>query len=67
VTRTVTLAGYALIVVAMLATELRARRTGRATIADAVDVILRTRIGRLVILAAWLWIGWHVFVRRGPG
>jgi Family of unknown function (DUF6186) len=64
-TRVFTLAGYAVIAVAALASELRARRRGNATLADAVTLIMRNRVGRAFVLIAWLWLGWHLFVRVG--
>jgi hypothetical protein len=66
-TRAVTLAGYVAIVVAALLHEMRARRTGRSTAGDALAVLLRSRLGRPLLLAAWLWLGWHAFARVGDG
>jgi hypothetical protein len=66
VSRTVTLAGYALLATTGLAYEL-AGRVGRRTptLAQAVLVLTRRPVGRTVALAGWLWLGWHLFV-RGP-
>jgi Family of unknown function (DUF6186) len=61
--RSVTLLGYALLVVSAGGLEVAARRRGSATFADALAVTLRSRAARLVLLAAWLWLGWHLFVR----
>lgn len=64
--RAVTLAGYAVIAAAMVACQVAAlagRR--RATLGDAVAAATARPAGRLVVLAAWLWVGWHVFVRFG--
>ena len=61
--RPLTLAGYAVIAAAIVAYEIRALRLGRATFDDAVTVVMRTRLGRVLVLAAWLWLGWHLFVR----
>lgn len=59
-----TLGGYALIAIAAIAIELRARRTGRlATFGDALDRALRHWPFRILLQAGWLWLGWHVFVR----
>ena len=33
--------------------------------AAALAQIVRPRPGRLPLLAAWLWLGWHLFVRAG--
>jgi hypothetical protein len=62
-TRALTLAGYAVLVLAALGLELAARARGRATFGDVVALALRRRPVRLVVLAAWLWLGWHLFVR----
>jgi hypothetical protein len=61
--RTVTLIGYALLVVAAVGLELTARRRGSATFSEALTVAMRYRPARFVLLAAWLWLGWHLFVR----
>jgi Family of unknown function (DUF6186) len=62
-TRALTFAGYLVIFIAMIANEVAARGTGRATLTDAVGVITRVRIARVLALVGWLWVGWHVFVR----
>jgi Family of unknown function (DUF6186) len=62
-TRFVTLLGYALLVVAAVGVEVAARRRGSGTFGDTLTLILRWRPARLVLLAAWLWLGWHLFVR----
>jgi hypothetical protein len=61
--RAVTLVGYAVLLVMALGLELVARARGRATFGDVVALALRRRPVRLLILAAWLWLGWHLFVR----
>jgi len=63
VSRAVTLAGYAAVVAAALVLELVARAQGYATFGDAVTAAVRCRPLRLIVLAAWLWLGWHLFVR----
>jgi len=35
--------------------------------AAALAPLVGSRRGRLPVLAAWLWIGWHLFVRAGYG
>jgi hypothetical protein len=64
-TRVLTLTGYVAIAVAIAAYELRARRRGTATIGDALALIMRNRVGRALVVVAWLWLGWHLFVRVG--
>jgi hypothetical protein len=61
--RTVTLIGYALLVVAAVGVEVTARRRGSATFGEALTFAMRYRPARFVLLAAWLWLGWHLFVR----
>ena len=63
--RLVTLTGYAVIVVAAAIFEMRARRKGTATAGDALGLVMRNPFGRVLVCAAWLWLGWHVFVRVG--
>lgn len=62
--RTLTLAGWAALVVAAAVLEVAARRAGRgATAAAVVRAVTRHRAGRLLLQAGWLWLGWHLFVR----
>ena len=65
--RGLTLVGFALLAGAAVALQLTAvagRRT--ATLAEAARTALASRLGRLVLLSGWLWLGWHVFSRAGP-
>ncbi len=63
-TRLLTLVGYGLVAMAAVALELSARRSGRcATFVQALDAALRRWPLRLLLVAGWLWLGWHVFVR----
>jgi hypothetical protein len=34
------------------------------TMADLLDLVMRRRVGRWIVLGGWLWLGWHLFVRR---
>ncbi len=45
--------------------EVAARRLKRGwpTAAQLLDRALSHIGGRLVLVAAWLWLGWHVFAR----
>jgi len=63
--RSVTLLGWALLAAAVVVLEARAvvRHDRFASLGDAVDAVLRTWVGRGVVLLGWLWLGWHVFVR----
>jgi hypothetical protein len=63
-TRAVTLAGYALLAAALAGLELAGLVWRRIpTLGDTVAALARRRAGRWVLLAGWLWLGWHLFVR----
>ena len=64
-TRLVTLAGYAVIVAVAVGVEISARRRGGATLGAALAVVLRPWPARVIVVAAWLWLGWHLFARVG--
>ena len=62
--RTVTLLGYAVIAGCAVAVEVAGRRGRRgAPLSRVLSTALARRPVRLAVLAAWLWLGWHVFVR----
>jgi hypothetical protein len=64
VSRAVTVAGYVLLAAALLACQVVAMATGRIpTLGQAVSAVTRRPVGRWALLASWLWIGWHLFVR----
>jgi hypothetical protein len=61
---TITLCGYAVLVVLMIVCEVMARRSHRiASLEDVPGALARWRAVWIVVIAAWLWVGWHVFVR----
>jgi hypothetical protein len=63
-----TAGGYLAILVAAVGVEVAARVTGRwPTLGEAVAAVSRFRAGRALLLAAWLWAGWHLFVRANWG
>ena len=64
-TRTVFVAGYVLIAIALLTCQLAASRPAArvARIGDVVDAIKRRRAGWVVLLLAWWWLGFHVLAR----
>ena len=65
-TRTVTLLGYALLAAAVVACQLASRVSTRIPgIGQAASVVTGRRWGRWLLLAGWLWLGWHLFVRSG--
>jgi Family of unknown function (DUF6186) len=62
--RALILAGYLAIVAGALVLEASARRRGTpATFRATWTTVLRYRPARLLVLAGWLWLGWHLFVR----
>ncbi len=62
--RAVTLAGYVVVAVCALALEVAARTSGRVpTFGQALGAVLGRRPWRVLALAGWLWLGWHLFVR----
>lgn len=66
--RDLIVAGYLVIAAAAVALEIIARLTGRApTLGEAVTSINSIRGGRWALVAAWLWAGWHFFVRASWG
>lgn len=66
--RTVTLVGYGLIAAALLGCQLASLVWRRIpTIGQAASVVAGRRAGRWLLLAGWLWAGWHLFVRSHVG
>jgi len=61
----VLVAGFTAIFLAMLATDLAARRPRSriAPLGTALTAAMRTPAGRVVVLGWWLWIGWHFLAR----
>jgi hypothetical protein len=64
VSRQVTLVGYALLAAGLVALQLVALVSALVpTLGQVVTRVMRWRAGRWALVAAWLWVGWHVFVR----
>ncbi len=63
--RTAIVAGFAAILALVIATDLLARRPGSGVrpLGVTLAAALRTRGGRIVVLAVWLWLGWHFLAR----
>ncbi len=62
--RSLTLAGYVVLATGAVGLEGAARRWGRvATFRAALSAAVRRPSVRVAVLAAWLWLGWHLFVR----
>jgi len=64
-TRTIFLAGYILIALALLACQLVASRPASpvAKIGDVVGAAKRRRGGWIMLIVAWWWLGFHVLAR----
>lgn len=62
--KVVVLALYTLLAVALLMLQLRGvARRQTATAGDLVRLLVRRPAVRWGLLAAWVWWGWHIFVR----
>ncbi len=63
--RTAIVAGFAVILALVIAMDLVARRPGSGfrPLGVTLAAALRTRGGRIVVLGAWLWVGWHFLAR----
>lgn len=56
--------GFAALLVAGLALEIVSRRRpGAPTAGQALSAAMRTTRGRVVVLAAWVWLGVHFIAR----
>ena len=66
--RTTTLAGYCLLAAALLGCQMASLVSLRmASIGQMASLIASRRVGRWLLLAGWLWVGWHLFVRSHVG
>lgn len=66
--RDLIVAGYLVIAAAAAVLEIIARLSGRVpTLGEAVASVNTTRGWRWTLIAAWLWAGWHFFVRASWG
>lgn len=62
--RAATLWGYAVLALAVVAYQVAGLLLGRtATLGQALRRVTRVPAGRVLLLAGWLWAGWHTFVR----
>jgi hypothetical protein len=63
--RAAIVAGFAAILGLAIAADLLARRPGSRVrpLGVTLAAALRSRAGRVVVLAAWLWVGWHFLAR----
>lgn len=66
--RTITLVGYGLIAAALVAGQVAGLMSDRIpTIARVISLVASRRPARWLLLSAWLWAGWHLFVRSHAG
>ncbi len=61
----VTIAGYVLITAGAVGLEAAARshRVDVQSIGTVLSRVMRTRAGRIGLVAAWAWVGMHFFAR----
>ena len=64
-TRIITIVGFVLVIGAMFALEYLGRRPDSTvpTVGQWFGYLMRPRIGRLLVLIGWWWLGWHYFAR----
>ena len=64
----VILAGYLILMGGMALYEVIGIASHRTpTLGEAARLATKSRLGRWSMLAGWLWLGWHVFVRANWG
>ena len=65
VTRIITIIGFAALILALFVLEFLGRRKGSRipTLCEWLGYVMRPKVGRLLILLGWLWLGWHYFSR----
>jgi hypothetical protein len=63
--RAVIVAGFAVLLAVAVAVDVAARRAewGVRPLSTALAAALRSRGGRVAVLGAWLWLGWHFLAR----
>ena len=63
--RAAIIVGFAAILGLMIVSDLFARRaeSGVRPLSATLAAALSSRCGRVVILGAWLWLGWHFLAR----
>jgi len=61
----VTMAGYLLILLAVIALQLASRREGSRipSLGHVLSRIMTTRPGRIGLLTGWAWVGLHFFAK----
>jgi hypothetical protein len=67
-TRHVATAGYVVLFSTMVVFQFTAVLGRRVpTLGSTLRLVSKCRGGRLSLLAGWLWLGWHLFVRGNWG
>jgi Family of unknown function (DUF6186) len=63
--RAITVIGFVVIIAALAALEFLARRkiARIPTLGEWLGFVMRRPAGRALVLAGWLWLGWHYFAR----
>ena len=63
--RTVFLLGYVLVGLALTALMLLSHRRPSpvATVTELAEAATRRRVGRVIVMLVWWWIGFHVLAR----
>ena len=63
--RGLVIGGYAVLALAAVVLGLtgRAGKLGLVPVAALVDGVGTSRVGRLVAVAGWAWLGWHLLAR----
>ena len=64
-TGTITVIGFVAAIAALVTLEVLGRRkiARIPTLSEWLGYVMRPRAGRALILAGWLWLGWHYFAR----
>jgi len=63
--RDTTILGFVLIGCATMALFAAGRLGVVARPAEVMDALLTRRFGRVLVVLAWMWLGWHFLVRTG--
>jgi hypothetical protein len=60
-----TIIGFVAVIAGLVTLEILGRRKiGRIpTLSEWLGYVMRPPAGRALILAGWLWLGWHFFAR----
>jgi hypothetical protein len=64
-TRVITIIGFSVVIAALVVLEIAARRPGSRVprLGEWLGYLMRPKTGRFLLLAGWLWLGWHYFSR----